>query len=83
MYGGLGAGVLLLLGVPRRGTQNIQDHRQGKGHIVCSQLGSVSLSGTSKSDTERQYEVDQHVDTLVMRSKHTPSTNLLQGKLVP
>lgn len=41
-----------------------------------------TLSGTSQSDTERQYEVDQHVDTLVMWSKHTPSTNLLQGKLV-
>lgn len=41
-----------------------------------------TLSGTSQSDTQRQYEVDQHVDTLVMGGKHTPSTNLLQGKLV-
>lgn len=34
MDGGLGAGVLLLLGVPGGGTQNIQDDRQGEGNIV-------------------------------------------------
>lgn len=47
MYGGLGAGVLLLLGVPGGGTQDVQDHRQGKGDVVCSQLGSVTLKRTN------------------------------------
>lgn len=47
MYGGLRAGVLLLLGVPGGGTQDVQDHRQGKGDIVCSQLGGVTLKRTN------------------------------------